>query len=974
MKQIQAVRLSLIGIVLLGMSSLMSAQSTYSDRDHWVDSIFNEMTDAERVGQLFMVRAHSNKGEEHVQKLMDWVEEQQVGGLCFFQGNPEEQARINNLLNEKTKHVPLLVSSDAEWGLGMRLKKYGVSFPYNMALGAIQDNKLIYELGRYIAEDCKRMGIHINLAPVVDVNNNAANPVINFRSFGEDIYNVAVKSNMYVQGHEDYGVLACAKHFPGHGDTDTDSHLDLPIIKHDRDRLDSIELFPFRFLANQGVGSMMVAHLSVPALDTTANLPTTLSKPVVTGIIREEMGYDGLVITDGLDMDGVTKHHDKGKLEGKALDAGNDILLIPSEVELAIANILDRLEEGSLDRNQVYTSVKRVLRAKYDCGLANYQPIETAQLEADLLRQESFVFRRKLIEASMTLVRDEAGLLPLNPKGKQNLSIALGTSSKNTFQSRLSDFGPFDDMQESGELSKSKQKKFVQRAKNYDNVVVSLHGMSNSKSKDFGLHASQIALIKALAAQGNLTLVVFGNPYSLSFFDEVGTVLVAYSDQKDVQDIAAQSLMGVYRIDGKLPVTASEKSAFDDGLVVKKKFVMGFAQPTDMGLNEKLEYWVDSLAQESITKRATPGCMVLVAKDGHILLEKAYGYQTYKKRKAIEEDNLFDLASVTKIAATTLSVMALVEDQQVGLHDELGMHIPSLKGSNKEHLIIEDVLRHRAGLKAWIPFYQETIDDRNRPVDSLYKRKPDDLFNVEVARNLYMKQSYVDSIWSRIITSEIDPEQGYVYSDLGFYLMAALVKVKTGQTLDVFVEEKYYKPLGLDRIGFRPLEHFSKSEIPPTEKDNYFRQQTVQGYVHDMGAGMLGGVSGHAGLFGSGRDLAVLMQMMLNGGRYNGQQYLSANTIRTFTQRCGECYRRGVGFDMKQTEDGVTLNMAESASEFTFGHLGFTGIACWVDPVHDLIYIFLSNRTYPSMKNNKLGILNYRPKIQEEVYRSIREK
>ena len=938
----------------------------------WVDSIFNEMTDSERIGQLFMIRAHSDKGEEHVDKLIKLVEEQQVGGLCFFQGNPEEQARINNLLNERVKHVPLLVSADAEWGLGMRLKKNAVSFPYNMALGAIQDNKLIYEMGRYIAEDCKRLGVHINLAPVVDVNNNSSNPVINFRSFGEDIYNVAVKSYMYSKGHEDAGVLACAKHFPGHGDTDTDSHLDLPVIKHSRERLDSIELFPFRFLIDQGISSIMVAHLSVPALDDRPNIPTTLSKPVVTGLIREELGYDGLLITDGLNMDGVTKHHAKGSLEGIALDAGNDILLIPSEVELAISNILKRLEEGSLDREQVYTSVKRILAAKYDVGLTDYSPIDLKNIQEEINRPASIAFRRKLIQASLTMVRDTKGVFPLKSrKEKKILSIAVGSAEETTFQKRLQDFHSIDLLNTGSKISSSRIASIVKKANDYDKVILSVHGMSNSKKKGFGISSDQKELIEALAAHKGIALILFGNPYSLQYFDNQESVLVAYSDKKDVQDICAQALFGVYSINGRLPVTASDRSSFNAGEQIKRQLVLGYAKPEYMGLNGDLKLRVDSIAKEAIKKKATPSCVVLAVKDGHIVLEEAYGYHTYKKKTEVETDAIYDLASVTKIASATLSIMDLEQKGLIHLSDSIGHHLPFLKGTNKEHLVIEEILRHRSGLKAWIPFYLETVDKRKRPVDSIYSKRLKDDFQLEVANRLYMNTSYRDTMWQRIIDSEIKPEQGYVYSDLGFYLMAALVKEKTGQSIDLYAAEHFYKPMGLERLAYNPLNEFSKKDIPPTERDKYFRQQTVQGYVHDMGAAMLGGVSGHAGLFGSAENLAVIMQMLLNGGRYMGVQYLSANTIRKFVSRCEDCTRRGIGFDMKQMDEDVSLNMAESASAYTFGHLGFTGIACWADPVENLIYVFLSNRTYPSMKNKKLAVLNYRPRIQEVIYQSL---
>jgi beta-glucosidase-like glycosyl hydrolase len=331
----------------------------------WVDSIYNVMTDDERIGQLFMIRAHSDKGEDHVREVAKFINTYHVGGLCFFQGTPEKQASLTNYYQTLSSRVPLMVSMDAEWGLGMRLKETTVSYPRQLGLGAIQDNTLIYDMGKEIARQCRRLGVHVNFAPDADINNNANNPVINTRSFGENRYNVLAKSAMYMRGMQDNNVMACAKHFPGHGDTDTDSHFDLPQVNYGMERLEEVELFPFKSLAQHGIQSMMIAHLSVPSIDATANLPTSLSRKAVTELLREKMGYQGLIFTDGLEMKGVTKYFKDGEVEARAIQAGVDILLLPEDIAASFAKIKTYIERGDIDKNQIERSVKRILHAKY---------------------------------------------------------------------------------------------------------------------------------------------------------------------------------------------------------------------------------------------------------------------------------------------------------------------------------------------------------------------------------------------------------------------------------------------------------------------------------------------------------------------------------------------------------------------------------------------------------------------------------
>ncbi len=941
----------------------------------WVNSTFQSLTEDERLGQLIMIRAHSNLGKEHIRAVENTIKKYQVGGLCFFQGTPEKQLELTNHYQSLAK-TPLLISMDAEWGLGMRLPASTISFPRQLTLGAIQDNRLIYELGKEVARQCRRIGVHINFAPVVDVNNNPNNPVINTRSFGEDRYNVTAKSYMYMKGMQDHLVMACAKHFPGHGDTDTDSHLDLPIISHNRQRLDSIEMFPFRILSKQGIQSMMVAHLNVPAIDATTKLPTTLSPKAVNQILINEMGFEGLIFTDGLEMKGVTKLYGNGEIEAKALEAGNDILLLPEDIEASIQKIKQYINEGKLSWAIIDDKVKKVLRAKFRLGLTQYANIPTEGLRSDLNSTRAHLLKRELIQNALTLVRNRDQLIPFNQIDSLDIaSVSLGTNKRTIFQETLQKFGIAHHYQLAKNSSKSQQNRIAKLVGNKDAVLVSLHSMNASAAKNFGITPEEQAFIETLQSTTKVILVVFGSPYSLKTFDGIDWVLNAYAEDEVTQDLAAQGLFGVFGFQGRLPVTASPKSRFGDGIDTPELFRLGYAPPEAVGLNPSiLHNRIDELANEAIAKKATPGCVVLVAKNGKIVFEKAYGYHTYSKRQRMQMDDVFDLASVTKVAATTLSVMKLHDEGKINIHQPMSQFLPLLQGTNKADLTIEEIMAHRAGLRAWIPFYEKTVTKSKRsprPMTKYYSKKQTDEFSIPVTNRLFMRNDYRDSIWQEILTSELRPNRNYRYSDLGFYLSASMVQAVSGKTVDGFAYENFYKELGLKHTTYNPHLKFTPKEIVPTEEDRYFRRQRVHGYVHDMGAAMLGGVSGHAGLFSTARELVVIMQMLLNGGYYGGKRYLSSETVRTFTTRFPTESRRGIGFDMKELSSDRNQNMSERAPASTFGHLGFTGTCTWVDPVNDIIYVFLSNRTYPSMHNFKLSKMDTRPKIQTAIYEAM---
>lgn len=949
------------------------------EEQQWVDSIYNNMTFDEQLGQLFVIRAHSDKGPEHIAQVESQIVRYHVGGLCFFQGTAEEQLRLTNQYQRLTNHVPLMISMDGEWGLGMRLKSSTISYPRQLTLGAIQDNRLIYDMGAEVARQFKRLGVHMNFAPVADINNNINNPVINTRSFGEDRYNVAVKSYMYMKGMQDNGVMASAKHFPGHGDTDVDSHHDLPIINHSKSRLDSIELYPFRVLAEQGIGSMMVAHLNVPAFDKRKDRPTTLSRNTITGILRNEMDYDGLIFTDALEMKGVTKHFESGQVEAEALLAGNDLLLLPEDIGAAFVTIKEYIADEKLSREQVEASVKRVLRAKYRLGLTTTPELEPYNLSEALNNNKALSIKQKLYEAAITLARNKDDLLPFrNLDSLKIAALALGTQKQTPFQDRLKDYHNVELFQTDKNVTSAETRIFMRDFEDKDVVIVSLHNLSSFASKNFGITESERNFIKDLAARKRVVLVNFGSPYALKYFGEMQWLVNANDEDPMAQDAAAQAVFGAIPMSGRLPVTAAPSLPFNTGLTTNPMFRLAYAYPESVGLDSDTLQMIDELMAEAIELKATPGGVVLVAKDGKIVFQKAYGHHTYGGMQKVSTEDIYDLASITKIAASTISVMKLQDEGKVSIYQPIGRYLPEAIGTNKADITLYDAMAHRAGLKSWIPFFEQTLTNVPRSgaggVSEYYSRRPSETYGAKVTDQLFLRNDFQDSIWQQIYESPVADIKEYVYSDLSYYMINKIIKNQTGKYLDEYAAETFYQPLGLQTMTYKPLEKFEKEKVVPTEEDRYWRNQKIHGHVHDMGAAMLDGVSGHAGLFGNARDLAVVMQMLLNKGYYGGNQFITPQTVNTFTTRHTSETRRGIGFDMLELSPDREPNLSTLASEQTFGHLGFTGTATWADPEHNLVFVFLSNRTYPSMRNNKLGRYDFRPRLQSVVYNALEEE
>lgn len=954
--------------------TITSVSSQEKPEEIWADSLIQTMSTHELIGQLFIIRAYSNKGDSHKKEITKLIAENHVGGICFFQGTPEKQASLTNHYQDKTK-IPLLISFDGEWDLGMRFPKTAFSFPRQLTLGAIKDNTLIYEMGLKVAEHCKRIGIQLNFAPVVDVNNNPNNPVINNRSFGEDVFNVTSKSNAYMQGMQDGGILSCAKHFPGHGDTDVDSHYGLPMINHNMNRLDSIELKPFKYLIKQGVSSIMAAHLHIPSIDNRKNRATSTSINAITNLLRNELEFNGLIITDGLEMKGVTKHFKPGQLSAEALLAGNDILLLPNDIRKAFDEIYKYVANKKISLDQIKASVKRILIAKYQVGLFQKPNIEEfEEIKFDLNDPESTVLKYKLIENAITLAKDSQNMIPIQDIADRTFaSLVIGNEKKTTFQRRLDSYATFRHFNTSKEINKSKSSLLLSQLKSYDVVVIGLNDMSKYASKNHGLTKETISLLEKLNKKTTVIISIFGSPYALKYFGNQKHILVAYQEGELYEDLAAQALFGANPILGHLPITASKQFKSGSGIERQSLGRIGYTIPEYCLMNSDSLLMIDTIITEMLEEEAAPGCQIIALRHGKVIFEKPYGYFTYKKERPVNMDDIYDIASITKIMASTISLMKLKGDGKFNVREKISNFLPVLDTSNKAELVIEDILAHQAGLKAWIPFFKSTITDaiRPQPMTKYYRNTPSDSFSIAVAKNLYLRSDYRDTIWQKIYASNLYDENKYKYSDLTFYLMERTIKKLSGISLDQYADKHFYHPLNLKHTCFNPLSHHSVFDIAPTEEDNYFRNQTIRGHVHDMGAAMLGGVSGHAGLFSNAKDLAILTQMIMNGGYYGGRRYLDPSVINLFTKRFYKSTRRGMGFDMKETDQEKNQNMCEKASNATFGHLGFTGTAIFSDPENDLIYILLSNRTYPTMDNNKFGKHDYRPRIQNVFYNSI---
>lgn len=953
----------------------LTAQKLYQKSDtqaqeKWVDSVFNALTPEERLGQLFMVAAYSNRDEKHYKEIDELITEYSIGGLIFFQGGPYRQARLNNRYQSKAK-VPLSIAMDAEWGIGMRLDSV-LDFPKQMTLGAIQDNKWIYEMGKEVANQFKALNMHINFAPVVDVNVNPNNPVIGYRSFGENKFSVSEKGIAYMKGMQDHGVMANAKHFPGHGDTDADSHYDLPVIKHSVERMSEIELYPFKQLMKDSLMSVMVAHLQVPSYDDRENMPTTLSEKVVTDLLKKELAFDGLVFTDAMNMQGVAKYYKPGEADVKALEAGNDIILFPLDVPKAIKQIKKALKKERLDQSSIDQRVKKILRAKYWFGLNELKLVNTFNLTKRINNDYAQLLNRILYQKAITVVDNQDKLLPIIDLGEKTYaSIQLGEGDPSEFKRMLDKYSKFNHLEIDSLDANS-----IQSIAENDLVVVSYHGITNSPKEQHGVADEDIAFLKALQEKTSVIVVVFGNAYSLQYFEGVKNIICTYEDNEITQSLTPQIIFGALKAEGKLPISAGKKFKAGTGIETLTTSRLSYGMPAEVNMSIDSLRKIDLIIEEAIKDKATPGAQIIVARKGKVIYQKNYGFQTYAEEQAINDQSIYDVASITKVAATTQIIMKLYEEKKLDINKRLGFYLKELVGTNKDSLLIRDILTHQAGLKPYIPFWEKTVDKGELKAEYFTDASgPNHDFRFQEND---LPTALADSVWLWTVDSDLrelsekKTKHDYLYSDLGYTLMYHVVSEIIQEPIETYLQREFYSPLGLSRTMYLPLEKGYGKDIAPSEVDDYFRNAIVCGSVHDQNATLMGGIAGHAGLFSTANDLAILMQMNMQMGEYAGKRYFQNWTIPIFTSAQNMENRRGLGWDkpITGTDEGPT---SQYSSASTFGHTGFTGAAVWADPAEELVFIFLCNRTYPESDNFKLLEENVRTRIHDLLYQSIFE-
>ena len=927
------------------------------------------MSIQEKVGQLFMVDVFSKDSKDKTDLINSLIKDYYIGGIIFSKGGPVRQAKLSNQY-QKISKTPLLMAMDAEWGLAMRLDST-YAYPWNMTLGAIADNEIVYDIGKQIGAHVKRMGMHINFSPVVDINTNPDNPIIGNRSFGEDRDNVTNKALAYMRGMQSTGILANAKHFPGHGDTDLDSHKILPTISFTKKRLDSIELHPYKRLFQEGLSSVMVAHLNVPALEKRKKFPSSISKAIVTDLLQNDLNFQGLIFTDALNMKGASNFKKPGEIDLAAFLAGNDVLLISESIPKAHQLIVEAFRKGKISEERLSRSVKKILFAKYKVGLNNYQPIELNSLLSDLNTPYDDMLYEKAIENALTVLKNDRLIIPIKKIEKTKIAyVHMGDDTGTYFFNQLNKYAQVD------WIKANSITEYKEKLKEYELTIIGFHKSNANPWKEYKFSDHELTKLYEISRTNKVILDVFTRPYAINdiqSFSNINGILLSYQNSKISQELSAQLIFGSITAKGSLPVSIGNQFPVNTTNFTRLQKRLQYGTPESVGVNSTKLKKIDSLVNYGIKENMMPGAQVLVARKGKIIYNKAFGYHTQEKINKVSENDIYDLASLTKILATLPMVMKLVDDSTISLDTKISELLPEYFATNKENITVKEMLSHYARIKSWIPFYLETLDSLNLPDKKYYSKSKSNDFEIQVANDLYVRNDMKDSIYLKIKESELYNRLRYKYSDLPFYILKEFLERHHNKQFKDLVQNELYQLIGANRTTFLPLEKFTLDMIPPTEIDQYFRMQKIHGFVHDQGAALLGGVSGHAGLFSNANDIAKIMQMYLWNGSYGNDQYIKSETIDLFNS-CNFCdvdVRRGVGFDKPQLDDiGPTCGCISMNS---FGHSGFTGTFTWADPDEEIIYVFLSNRTYPSADNKSIIENNLRSDIQGLIYESIED-
>lgn len=958
----------------------------------WVDSVMEKLSLKEKVGQLFIYTIAPVDTKANLELLRGAVATHKVGGLLFSGGSMQKQIELTNRAQRQAK-VPVMITFDGEWGLAMRLRGTP-SFPRNRVLGCISDNRLIYEYGQEVARQCRQIGVQVNFAPVADVDINPKNPVINTRSFGEDPVRVADKVIAYASGLEDGGVLSVCKHFPGHGDTDVDSHKALPVLPFTRERLDSVELYPFKKAIRAGVGGMMVGHLQVPAVEPKAGLPASLSRKVVSGLLADELAFNGLIFTDALAMKGVSGN---GKVSLQALKAGNDMVLAPRNLREEIQAVLAAVEKGELSREEIESKCRKVLTYKYVLGLSKKPHVQLSGLEQRVNSAPARDLIRRLNLAAITVLHNKNQVLPLHVDKEQKMALLeVGTPGEaDALAKQLERYTTLSRFRLRPQQTAEQNRRLYDSLSACKRIIVAVcQERLASYQSFFAKFAPQTPVVYVFFTPGKKMMQI------QQAVSRASAVVLAHSGDADIQRRVADVLFGKATADGRLSTSLDRLFPAGAGVTITPQTPLHFL-PEELGFSSALLKRIDSIVLEGIRQGAYPGCQVVVLRDGHVVWDKAYGTHTGKGSAPVESSHIYDLASLTKTTATLLALMKLYDKGRFNLTDKIADYLPFLQGTDKKDITIQEILYHESGLPSWLPFYQEVIDkdsyngrlfsarrDARHAVrigtstwaNPNFKFKKDYIspvrteeHTIQLCENLWLNPSFRKVMEEKIVEAPLRPKR-YIYSDIGYLLLGMLVEHLAGMPMNTYLEREFYEPMGLKHTGYLPLRRQPSPEIIPSCRDRFLRKTALRGFVHDEASAFWGGLGGNAGLFSTAREVAHIYQMLLNGGEIDGCRYLSKETCELFTTSVSKMSRRGLGFDKPDVKDWKKGNCAAEAPAEVYGHTGFTGTCAWADPANGLVYVFLSNRIYPDVTNRKLISLHIRERIQQAIYEAMKKK
>jgi beta-N-acetylhexosaminidase len=941
----------------------------------WADSIVSKMTLDEKIGQLIMVTAKPWLGDEQKQIIQDQIEKYKVGGILFLKSSPTELASLSNEYQKASK-VPLFIALDAENGLSFRMDSV-VNYPNLIALGAIHDDSLIYRMGREIGQQCKILGVNLNFAPVGDVNSNPENPVINYRSFGENAQRVAQKSSILSRGLQDEKILITLKHFPGHGNTSTDSHLSLPKIDRNYKQLDTIDFIPFKMCIGEGINGIMSAHIQLPAIDK-SHRPATLSKKFMTSILKDSLHFKGLVFSDGMNMRGITLYFNEGNAAVEAFKAGVDVIEFVLNPEKVLKTVKKAIQKGYLTEKEINEKCRKVLMAKKWIGLDQYHPTEIAGLNQRLKKPAYQLTSRLLTEQSMTIIRNEKSILPIQRLDTLKIaSFSIGSTEITDFQKGLERYTSVDHFNLSADALPMELAKVLNDLKNYNLVIAGIHGTKLLPAKRYTISDLQLLAVEKLCNQNHVILTFFSNPYSLGLYPNIkksDAVIITNGETENSQDLASQLIFGAIGTNATLPVTISEKYKAGFGIEITGNNRLKYTLSEEVGIDSRiLKKTIDSLANIGLREKMFPGCQVLIAKNGKVIFHETYGFLTYDTVEPVVKENLYDWASVTKITGPLPLLMKLYQDSIIDLDVPFSKYWTSFKKSNKDKITLREILTHQARFKPGIQFQDELIKENRKHGTKVFSENPTSDFSVRVSSNLYVNKGIKQRMFDEIRDSGLLKEKKYTYSDLGFYLFPDLIARLTGVGYEKYLYQNFLMPLGALKVTYNPYNHFPLKQIVPSERDDLFRKELLRGFVHDEGAALLGGVSGNAGLFGTANDLAKIMQFYLQKGHYGDFDFLSEKTMDEFTrvQYPENENRRALGFDKPYIDNKLRsandAYPAPGASRKSFGHSGFTGVFTWVDPADQLLFIFLTNRVCPTRENTKLIDSNFRPRLYQSI-------